>query len=276
MNGPQIPEFYDLNDFIDQTCLPTSSLVTVTVNTDGTASFALPRSENGQGIMTSTAMIIAEELELPVSKVKVTLADARPELLFNQLTGGSSTTTSTYTPIRVAAAVAKGALLEAAAILLGAQVSELIAKGGVIQAPGGGSATYGQLAKAAAAKRGRTVEVTLKDASAFRVVGVGQNRLDALDAVTGKKTFTTDLRGQGRTADDGLPGAHAQRHPEAAAQPRRRCPGCPASTTSRSSTPASRCGPTPSDSASTRSGRCGSSGRPGRSPGCPTGTSRPS
>ena len=61
-------------------------------------------------------MIIAEELELPVSKVKVTLADARPELLFNQLTGGSSTTTSTYTPIRVAAAVAKGALLEAAAI----------------------------------------------------------------------------------------------------------------------------------------------------------------
>ena len=100
--------------------------------------------------MTSTAMIIAEELELPVSKVKVTLADARPELLFNQLTGGSSTTTSTYTTIRVAAAVAKGALLEAAAILLGAQVSELIAKGGVIQAPGGGSATYGQLAKAAA------------------------------------------------------------------------------------------------------------------------------
>ena len=194
VNGPQIPEFYDLNDFIDQTCLPTSSLVTVTVNTDGTASFALPRSENGQGIMTSTAMIIAEELELPVSKVKVTLADARPELLFNQLTGGSSTTTSTYTPIRVAAAVAKGALLEAAAILLGAQVSELIAKGGVIQAPGGGSATYGQLAKAAAAKRGRKVEVTLKDASAFRVVGVGQNRLDALDAVTGKKTFTTDLR----------------------------------------------------------------------------------
>ena len=194
VSGPQIAEFYDLNDFIDQSCLPTASMVTVTVNSDGTASFALPRSENGQGITTSTAMIIAEELELPVDKVKVTLADARPELLFNQLTGGSSTTTSTYTPIRVAAAVAKGALLEAAAMMLGAQVAELIAKGGVIQAPGGGSATYGELARAAAAKRGRKVEVTLKDASTFRVVGVGQNRLDARDAVTGKKTFTTDLR----------------------------------------------------------------------------------
>ena len=192
--APQIAEFYDLNDFIDQTCLPTAGLVTVTVNSDGTASFALPRSENGQGITTSTAMIIAEELELPVSKVKVTLADARPELLFNQLTGGSSTTTSTYTPIRVAAAVARGALLEAAAVDARRPLADLVAKGGVVQAPGGGSATYGELAKAAAAKRGRAVEVTLKDASTFRVVGVGQNRLDAHDAVTGKKTFTTDLR----------------------------------------------------------------------------------
>ena len=194
VSGPQIAELYDLNDFIGQSCLPTASLVKVSVNSDGTASFALPRSENGQGITTSTAMIIAEELDLPVDRVKVTLADARQELLFNQLTGGSSTTTSTYTPIRVASAVAKGALLEAAAIMLGAQVSELIAKGGVIQAPGGKSATYGELAKAAAAKRGRKVEVTLKAASTFRVVGVGQNRLDALDAVTGRKTFTTDLR----------------------------------------------------------------------------------
>ena len=68
VSGPQVAEFYDLNDFIDQTCLPTASMVTVTVHTDGTASFVLPRSENGQGITTSTAMIIAEELELPVTQ----------------------------------------------------------------------------------------------------------------------------------------------------------------------------------------------------------------
>ena len=147
MAGPQVAELYDLNDFIDDSCRPTANLITVTVHPDGTASFALPRSENGQGITTSTAMIIAEELDLPVAKVKVTLADARPELLFNQLTGGSSTTTSTYTPIRVAAAVAKGALLEAAAAQLGAEVSQLMAKGGVIQGPGGASASYGELAR---------------------------------------------------------------------------------------------------------------------------------
>lgn len=197
-SAPQVAEVYDLNDLIDDSCRPTANLITVTVNPDGTASFALPRSENGQGITTSTAMIIAEELDLPVDKVQVTLADARPELLFNQLTGGSTTTTSTWTPIRVAAAVAKGALLQAAAVLLETEVTDLVAKGGVVQAPGGASATYAELAERAAAQETRRVEdVRLKDTSAFRVVGTAQNRVDARAAVTGEKEFTTDLQVEG-------------------------------------------------------------------------------
>ena len=75
---PQIPEQYDLNDLLTDAARPTSNLITVVVNEDGTASFALPRAEVGQGIVTSTAMLIAEELDLPLSKVNVTLADARP------------------------------------------------------------------------------------------------------------------------------------------------------------------------------------------------------
>ncbi|MFD0163258.1 hypothetical protein ACFVJH_03760 [Streptomyces decoyicus] len=38
---------------------------------------------------TAVAMMVAEEWELPLEKVRVSLADARPELLMNQLTGGS-------------------------------------------------------------------------------------------------------------------------------------------------------------------------------------------
>ena len=53
-------------------------------------------------------MIIAEELDVPIGRVRVTLADARPELLFNQLTGGSTGPRDSTTPIRVAAAIAKG------------------------------------------------------------------------------------------------------------------------------------------------------------------------
>lgn len=192
--APQPAEVYDLNDMLTDSCRPTANLITVTVHDDGTASFALPRMEVGQGITTSTAMLIAEELELPVGKVRVTLAPARPELQFNQLTGGSNTTISTYTPIRVAAAVAKGALLEAAAIELGDSVESLRARNGVVMAPDGSSVTYAELAAKAASPVTRAVNVQLKDTSEFRVIGVGQGRVDALDAVTGRKEFTTDLQ----------------------------------------------------------------------------------
>lgn len=194
---PQPAEAYDLNDMLTEAAMPTANLITVTVHDDGTASFALPRMEVGQGITTSTAMLIAEELELPLDKVRVTLADARPELVWNQLTGGSNTTISTYTPIRVAAAVAKGALLEAAAIQLGDTVASLVAKGGVVQAPDGRSLTYGELARAAASRTTRRVDVRLKDPGEFRVVGTGRPRVDALDAVTGRKQYATDLHVDG-------------------------------------------------------------------------------
>ncbi|MEI5674176.1 MULTISPECIES: molybdopterin cofactor-binding domain-containing protein [unclassified Nocardioides] len=193
---PQPAELYDLNDLLTDAARPTANLIRIELHEDGTASFALPRSENGQGVTTSTAMLIAEELDLPLDKVRVTLADARPELLFNQLTGGSNTTISTYTPVRVAAAVARGALLDAAAVLLGDEVAKLVAKGGIVQGPSG-TASYGDLARAAASRTDRTVRVRLKDPSRFRVVGTGQGRVDARDAVTGRKTFATDLQVDG-------------------------------------------------------------------------------
>src|SRR5213076_2781170 len=119
---PGIADEYDLNDMLTDSAKPTANMITVTMNKDGTASFELPRVESGQGITTSTAMIIAEELDLPVSKVHVTLADARPELKMNQFTAGSNTTISTYTPIRTAAAGAKAQLLAAAEHELGVDV----------------------------------------------------------------------------------------------------------------------------------------------------------
>lgn len=192
-SGPQPPELYDLNDMLTDAAGPTANLITVTVHEDGTASFAVPRAEVGQGITTSTAMLIAEELDLPLDKVKVTLAKARPELRFNQLTGGSNTTISTFTPVRVAAAVAKGALLDAAAIVLGDTVGSLRAKDGVVTAPDGRRVTYGELAAKAASASTRAVSVDLKPASEFQVIGRPRNRVDALAAVTGRKKFATDL-----------------------------------------------------------------------------------
>ncbi len=106
---------YDLTDFLTDATKPTSHLITIAVNPDGTVSFAMPRAEVGQGITTAVAMTIADEMDLAIDKVNVTLADARPELVWNQLTGGSNSMHSIFTPVRVAAAIARGQLLQAAA-----------------------------------------------------------------------------------------------------------------------------------------------------------------
>ena len=111
----QVVDGFDLTDVLTGAALPTAGLITVAVNPDGTASFALPRAEVGQGLTTAIAMVIAEEMDLALDKVHMTLADARPELLFNQLTGGSNSMHALYTPVRVAAAIASGQLTAAAA-----------------------------------------------------------------------------------------------------------------------------------------------------------------
>src|SRR3954452_9342427 len=95
---------YDLSDLLTDMARPTFALLTVTVNPDGTATFELPRAEVGQGITTAFAQIIADEMELPIEKVHVPLADAKPELGANQLTGGSNSVHALYEPVRTAAA----------------------------------------------------------------------------------------------------------------------------------------------------------------------------
>ncbi|MFF8632756.1 molybdopterin cofactor-binding domain-containing protein [Streptomyces pilosus] len=191
--SPEITELLDLNDVMTAAALPTSGLIRVEVHEDGTVSFALPRAEVGQGITTSTAMLIAEELDVPVERVRVTLADARPELLFNQLTGASNTTISTYTPVRVAAAVARQRLLWAASAELDSPVSGLTLRAGVVTAPTGRTVGIGALARQAAVARTEQASVDLKPRERFTVIGRPQGRVDALAAVTGRKRFTLDL-----------------------------------------------------------------------------------
>jgi isoquinoline 1-oxidoreductase subunit beta len=190
---PQTPEVYDLLDALRDAARPTANLIRIEVNRDGTVSFALPRSDNGQGIITSTQMIIAEEMDLDVDQVRVTLADARPELMFNQITGGSSATFTTYTPIRVAAALAKGRLLAAAAQLLGQDVRTLTSRSGLITGAGK-SLPFAALTEKAASATTEAVEVVLKPKEDFRVIGKPQNKTDARAIVTGRKKFATDLK----------------------------------------------------------------------------------
>lgn len=192
--SPAQPEqILDLGDMQDLAAAPTSGLIAVTVNEDGTASFAVPRAEVGQGMTTAIAMMVAEELDLPLDKVGVTLADARPELLMNQLTGGSNSMRSMYVPVRTAAAIARQQLVATAAAKWDVSAGDVTASAGVLTGPDGQSAGYGEFAAAAAASSTTAVTAELKDSGDFTILGTGQGRIDALDIVTGRKQFTMDL-----------------------------------------------------------------------------------
>ena len=186
-------DVFDLTDLLTDAALLTASFITVKVNHDGSVSFALPRAEVGQGITTAVAMVIADEMDLPLGKVNMTLSDARPELVFNQLTGGSNSIHSLYNQVRVAAAIAKGQLTRSAAEVLGAPLPTLKVRDGVILAADGREVSYGSLAGWAAVSKTRVVLAQLKPRSGFNLVGTPQRRIDALAAVTGRKRFAMDL-----------------------------------------------------------------------------------
>jgi isoquinoline 1-oxidoreductase beta subunit len=187
-------DHYDLSDLLTDAAMPTSNLITVQVRPDGTVAFALPRAEVGQGITTAVAMTIADELGVALDKVEVTLADARPELMFNQLTGGSNTMHAIYTPVRVAAALARRRLTAAAVPHLGGTASGYTVHNGVITGPDGRTIRFGELARRAAVRRSARMEVELKPASQLKIVGTPQRRIDAHDIVTGRKRFAMDLQ----------------------------------------------------------------------------------
>ena len=208
---PEPADLFDLSDVLNLAAAPTAHNITIEVTDAGGATFAMPRTEVGQGLTTSVAMIIAEEMDLPLGKVEVTLADARPELMFNQLTGGSNSIHSLWGPVRAAAAAARQRLVEAAATKWNVSASRLRTEDGVVHAADGRSAGYGELTRLAAADATTTVTGTLKDPADYRLIGQPHNRVDALAAVTGDEDVRDGPQDPWRAADDGVPPADDQR-----------------------------------------------------------------
>jgi isoquinoline 1-oxidoreductase beta subunit len=190
---PQPADNFDLGDFLILAGKSTEDkLIVIEVDKAGKVHCALPREEVGQGITTSVAMLIAEEMDLPLASVTVTLAPARPELQYNQITGGSNTIRSVYGPTRTAAAAAKARLIAAAAERTGVPRARLQMRDGDVVG-GGHSIAIGDLTEAAASPRLAGVTVAVKDPSTFTLVGKPTNRKDARAMVTGQQKYTNDL-----------------------------------------------------------------------------------
>ena len=170
----------------------------IKIGTDNSITIMCARSEMGQDVYTSMAMLVTEELEVDINKIKVEFAPPAEvyinALLGGQLTGGSTAVRDAWEKLRKAGASARMMLVAAAASEWGADASQLKAANGMVTGPGGKKATYGQLA-AKAATMEVPKDVPLKPSSQFKVVGnVKQKRLDTVAKVNGTAQFGIDTR----------------------------------------------------------------------------------
>lgn len=175
----------------------------IRVEADNSVTLTMPRVEMGQGIYTALAMLIAEELEVPLELVRVAHAppDAarygNPRAGGGQITGGSNSIQGAWGPMRIAGATARLMLVEAAAKAWGVSAAECKAENGVvIHVKSERRLNYGELSSRAA-----TVavpgQVTLKPPGAFKLIGRPAKRLDTADKVNGVARFGIDARRPG-------------------------------------------------------------------------------
>ncbi len=190
---PAPADLVDLGDVLILASAPTANMLVLEIGADGTVDFRLPREEVGQGLTTAVAMLVAEELDVPLAQVRIRLDDARPELLFNQLTGSSNSIRSLYDPVRHTAAAARARMVAAAARQWGAKAGELTVHQGVVTAPDGRTASYGSLSAAAASPGLGALTATPKPESEHTLVGTPTSRIDARAIITGLQEYTLDL-----------------------------------------------------------------------------------
>ena len=153
----------------------------------------------GQGVLTSLAMIVAEELECDFAKVKVEYASAHRNLTDNNVyqsmgTGGSCSVRRSRVFLQQAGASARARLVAAAAAKWGVEPAACVADGGFVRHEASGrSATFGELA-ADAAKVALAAEPAIKTPDQFKLIGEGFRRIDTPLKVTGAARFGIDTR----------------------------------------------------------------------------------
>ncbi len=199
----------------------------VMIEKSGKIILIAPRAEMGQGIHTTLAALVAEELEVSLDQVEVQhgpasgayfnsagMAENAPFASFDhsgmaeamraimggmgktvsmQITGGSSSTIDAFEKMRLAGAAAREMLIAAAAGRLGVVADTLKAENGEIFDPASGTRiTYGDLALDAA-KLTPPSDIRLKDRKDWKLLGKPQKRVDMRAKVTGAPIFGVDV-----------------------------------------------------------------------------------
>jgi isoquinoline 1-oxidoreductase beta subunit len=198
----------------------------VKIADDDTVTVMLSKSEMGQGVVTSLAMVLADELDANWTQVRTevspidgiynnlaTLVDGLPfhpddngplkrlagwltaktmREIGLMMTGGSSSIKDLWLPMRQAGASARAMLVSAAAQQWGVPAADIRVAAGVVSHAGSGrSARFGQLAQAAS-QLPLPKDVPLKTHAQFSLIGKPMLRRDAAAKQDGSAKFGID------------------------------------------------------------------------------------
>jgi isoquinoline 1-oxidoreductase subunit beta len=171
----------------------------VRIGEDGTIVLIMRDVEMGQGIWTGASMLMAEELDVGLDQVTPDFAPPNDKLYANpllglQATGGSTSIRADWESLRKAAAIARAALIQAAAARWNVDPSALTVKRGVVShASSGRTAGYGSLVPAALAIP-LPADARLKERKDWSLIGTPQKRLDTPAKVNGKTIYGIDVQ----------------------------------------------------------------------------------
>jgi isoquinoline 1-oxidoreductase beta subunit len=189
-------QFAELFDFTDVMVLAGALFAhdfLIEIGPDNQIRLEVPRAELGQGITTSAAMMVAEELDVSLASINVGLSPAEPRRLTSQFTASSSSVATLWRPLRQVAALLRQQLLFLGSAQLGVAFDTVRTENGNVVAADGRSVPYGQLSTGVSGLDEWARLAQPKDPAQHRIVGQPTGRVDGRDIVTGQLTYAGDL-----------------------------------------------------------------------------------
>ena len=195
--GGGIFVFFTAGDLplLAQDRLPTDFNAFLRIGEDGRVTCFTGKIEMGQGVITSLAQMLADELDVPLEAVDMVMGDT-DRCPWDMGTFGSRSTRFFGPPLRAAGAEARRILLELAAERLQTPLAKLTVVDGVVFDPADPTKriAYAALAAGKKIERRSAQAVAVKKPSEFRIMGKPVRRRDALAKVTGQAIYAGDVR----------------------------------------------------------------------------------
>lgn len=168
----------------------------VQINADNSVTITAKNPEIGQGVKAMLPMLIAEELDVAWSAVRIEQAVADPTRYAEQFSGGSMSTPLNWMPMRQAGATARTMIVAAAARQWSVDASTIsTANGEVIHEASGRRSPYAALAQAAAKETvPDPATLKLKDPARFSIIGRPVRGPDTPAIVAGNPLFGIDTQ----------------------------------------------------------------------------------